>query len=720
MSKSQAVFRLTFITLLCLLIPDKRSQAQAGLVAWYPAEGNANDVVGGHNGTLVGGVTFAPGKFGQAFSLDGTSGYINAGSSSAFDLGDFTIAAWISVDPAANTGERRVVSRDDILVGSPRQAYTLKSSMPFACPVNGGAGLAIIAGGVLSTVCANAPLSTGFHHLAGTRSGSTIMLYVDGVLVSSASASNAVISPAAPLVIGQVSLVLNGEFFAGLIDEVQIYNRALSASEIQTAMNSGGAPPAPVTTPPQPVAPGTSTTFTNANVINQTVVIPPDANMGGAAFIAASFIAVAPAVFNSTRLPGTTQSPNWSGGNTPTPAQTTCTAIANTGGNCMVIEDLCFDANHNPILPCNITAPTTPIQLASQYKTQSSQPCPALIIADDGQNDWANITTGFNPADPTISGGTKGLNTDTAVVDLGAGNCAALSSDTTPPTTTAITSPLMPTGSNGWFTTSPVTVILAATDDTLVKQITYSATGAQPTAPTTVAGASTLFQIATQGVTIISYQATDQAGNVEALKTLTVKIDTTPPSISITSPTNGATYTINQPVAASYTCTDSESSPPPSCTGPVPNGSNIDTASVGSKVFTVNSTDAAGLSSSRSVSYSVSYNVCILYDPTHAVKSGAVIPLKMYLCDAKGNDVSNSGVIVHAFKLIQVSTGATDTIVDAGSANPDNDFRFDSTLGPRGGYIFNLMANLATGTYELFFTAGNDPSTTHFLQFQVN
>jgi len=58
-------------------------------------------------------------------------------------------------------------------------------------------------------------------------------------------------------------------------------------------------------------------------------------------------------------------------------------------------------------------------------------------------------------------------------------------------------------------------------------------------------------------------------------------------------------------------------------------------------------------------------------------------------------------------------------IVTAGNANPDNDFRFDSTLGPAGGYIFNLEANLVTGVYNLFFTAGNDPSTSHFLTFQV-
>jgi len=465
---------------------------------------------------------------------------------------------------------------------------------------------------------------------------------------------------------------------------------------------------------PQPVAPGTSTTFASPNVINQTVTIPPDANMNGAATMRVSFIQVDPAVFNASIAAGT--SGNTFSGGKPVPAGTTCTPIVGASGNCIITENKCFDANGAAFALCPITATTTPILLTSQYKTLSPQPNPALLIASDGQSNYAVITTGFDPADPTISGGTNRLNSDEVIANLP----GSLPVDTIAPTTTASTSPLVPNGANGWFTTSPVIVILSSTDDQLVKEITYSATGAQTIGSTAVAGASTLFQIANQGVTTISYQATDLAGNVEPLKTLTVKIDTTPPSISITSPTNGATYTLNQAVAASYTCTDPESSPAPSCHGTVPSGTNIDTASVGSKVFAVNSTDAAGLSSTQSVSYSVSYNVCILYNPTNAVKSGATIPLKLYLCDASGKDVSNSGVIVHATKLIQVSTQATDAIVTAGNANPDNDFRFDSTLGPAGGYIFNLQAKLATGVYSLFFTAGNDPSTSHFLTFQVN
>jgi amino acid permease len=48
----------------------------SGLVAWWKAENNANDSVGGYNGTLYGGTTFTSGKVGQAFSFDGVDDYI--------------------------------------------------------------------------------------------------------------------------------------------------------------------------------------------------------------------------------------------------------------------------------------------------------------------------------------------------------------------------------------------------------------------------------------------------------------------------------------------------------------------------------------------------------------------------------------------------------------------------------------------------------------------
>ena len=123
-------------------------------------------------------------------------------------------------------------------------------------------------------------------------------------------------------------------------------------------------------------------------------------------------------------------------------------------------------------------------------------------------------------------------------------------------------------------------------------------------------------------------------------------------------------------------------------------------------------------STSSAITQQVQYNFCVLYDPTRSVKGGATYPIKIYACDASGADVSSSAIIVHATLITQVSgfSGAPD---DAGNANPDNDFRFDITLGPTGGYIFNLKTTgLASGTYMLNFTASNDP-VTHTAVFGV-
>jgi len=114
----------------------------------------------------------------------------------------------------------------------------------------------------------------------------------------------------------------------------------------------------------------------------------------------------------------------------------------------------------------------------------------------------------------------------------------------------------------------------------------------------------------------------------------------------------------------------------------------------------------------------VAYAICALYDQTRSVDSGATFPIKLYLCDSGGSDVSSSSVVLHAAQVINVS-GVPGPVEAPGSANPDNDFRFDSTLGPAGGYIFNLgTSGLATGTYSLQFTAGAD-LTPHAVNFGV-
>jgi predicted extracellular nuclease len=111
---------------------------------------------------------------------------------------------------------------------------------------------------------------------------------------------------------------------------------------------------------------------------------------------------------------------------------------------------------------------------------------------------------------------------------------------------------------------------------------------------------------------------------------------------------------------------------------------------------------------------SVSFNICLLYDPTKAVKSGATYPIKIQLCDINGSNVSSSDIVVHAVEVAPVSSMSDGEVITSGNANPDNNFRFDS-----GYYILNLKTTgLTSGVYNLYFTAGDDP-VVHTVQFQV-
>jgi len=120
---------------------------------------------------------------------------------------------------------------------------------------------------------------------------------------------------------------------------------------------------------------------------------------------------------------------------------------------------------------------------------------------------------------------------DGVTVMLATGQTFGTSPDTIPPTTTAIPSPSP--NSNGWNNTN-VTVALTATDDpggSGVKEIHFSESGAQGGAGV-VAGSSAPVTISAEGTTTLTFFAVDNAGNPGAAKTLTVRIDKTPPIIA--------------------------------------------------------------------------------------------------------------------------------------------------------------------------------------------
>ena len=140
--------------------------------------------------------------------------------------------------------------------------------------------------------------------------------------------------------------------------------------------------------------------------------------------------------------------------------------------------------------------------------------------------------------------------------------------DSTPPTTAVALTPAP--NASGW-NNGNVGITLNATDEqggSGVKQIVYSATGAQALVSTTVPGSSAALTVSAEGATTLSYSATDSAGNVEPPKSVTVRLDKTPPAISATvSPAPNAYGWNNTNVSVGFTCSDALSGMA-SCTGP--------------------------------------------------------------------------------------------------------------------------------------------------------
>jgi hypothetical protein len=136
-----------------------------------------------------------------------------------------TLEAWIN--PSALTG----VWRDVIYKGNDN--YYLEAESTSGKPATGGTFGAPLFGTA-------APALNTWTHVTGTYDGTTLRFFVNGVQVSSRAQTGAIATSTNPLQIGGDSIF--GQYFLGKIDEIRVYNRALSATEIQSDMNTPIAP----------------------------------------------------------------------------------------------------------------------------------------------------------------------------------------------------------------------------------------------------------------------------------------------------------------------------------------------------------------------------------------------------------------------------------------------------------------------------------------------
>jgi hypothetical protein len=190
---------------------------------------SATDASGrGHTGTVTGGATRTTGgKFGGAISFDGIDDLVTVADTNALDLtSGMTLEAWVR--PTA--------------IGSAWRSVLLKEQpgdLIYSLYAGDSAGRA--ATHIFTTAdrgisgTAATPLNA-WTHLAATYDGANLRLYVNGVQAASRAQTGAIRASTGALRIGGNSVW--GEWFAGLIDEVRVYNRALTAAEITTDMNA--------------------------------------------------------------------------------------------------------------------------------------------------------------------------------------------------------------------------------------------------------------------------------------------------------------------------------------------------------------------------------------------------------------------------------------------------------------------------------------------------
>ncbi|QUE52573.1 tandem-95 repeat protein [Luteolibacter ambystomatis] len=190
---------------------------------------NADDATGRvQDGTIAGSPASTTGIVGNALNLDGTDDGITLGAAPSLSgTGDFTVGAWVKIAPGSGTG---VIIQQRDATGS---GY------------NGEYGLQVLSNGTVEFYIYNngyqfdivTPATYGlvndnqWHHVAATRSGTTGTVYVDGNPLATASGTAKSLVSTITMSIGWDQRD-NNRRFKGLLDEVRLYTRALSASEL--------------------------------------------------------------------------------------------------------------------------------------------------------------------------------------------------------------------------------------------------------------------------------------------------------------------------------------------------------------------------------------------------------------------------------------------------------------------------------------------------------
>jgi Concanavalin A-like lectin/glucanases superfamily len=224
-----------------------------GLIAFYPFSGNANDVTGNNLHGTVNGAALSVDRFGygsSSYSFDGVDDFITMGNPALLQISNtITVSGWLNVrafrtPPSPGHSAMYAVSKiyfDPNVGGNPRKGYTLAQDFfgggaPSMAAAVYSSNASSNVTSFLSSYVGNSVAAQEWIFFCMVIDGTNFKYYHNGVLV------NDLTQPATLLDNGSLGNLNLGTYgggflFNGWIDDVAIYNRALSATEVQQVLN---------------------------------------------------------------------------------------------------------------------------------------------------------------------------------------------------------------------------------------------------------------------------------------------------------------------------------------------------------------------------------------------------------------------------------------------------------------------------------------------------
>jgi len=209
----------------------------SGIVGWWKLDdasgSTATDSSGQNNsGSITGTISWTTGHLNGALTFNGSNTAVNVGTPSILNLTHVgTLTCWVKYDNTAAAGS----SKWPMIAGNGDWTNDLNGYMFALNSAAGNEGQVIFQ--ILNATTGIFVVSTtkygdnAWHHICGTWDGTNLTLYVDGISVGTTPQTNDAVSGVNPFVMGRNALQADS-FFNGLIDDVRVYNRALSSTEV--------------------------------------------------------------------------------------------------------------------------------------------------------------------------------------------------------------------------------------------------------------------------------------------------------------------------------------------------------------------------------------------------------------------------------------------------------------------------------------------------------